>query len=552
MAKAPIKVVWGSTTSNTLTLNETQQGNGIVFESDIVSNFLNGALQLNSQAIRNLQVMGGYYDPSQSYKRYQFCTQLTASGNDYCLNLYMADQDNPSLPPTNANQFQSGTTDMQIPTNGDSVNSGWKKIKFFTTQDRFAVKTEENTFTNNNTFNQDVLIKRSLTSQGTTNLQGNTTIGTSSSNTCTINATTTIPNLSNTTLKSGATLTIKDGVTEILPNVFVDKTKIISGGDNSPISSDRVNIWSSQYGIGGQTLSLNISGLTYPAMGKNLALRIMGDRNDNLLGGKWAEYGDTWATFVKTPSTEYMRIGVWKNLIGSPSMIVTYDGYTYDYNFGDVSQYGKLSNAYIFVTRNIRDRSSISCMFGTMQGPLTTSNKRSCLFFSDTTKIQNASFGSWYYALDPQWEQDYATANYVNQKLKQMYDHIDARLRAIEEHIGMPRSRARANEAREMRAKIDNVGDIPKSKLYQVFEEYNKDEDFRDCWCLADDDERAELYSVLNDDNAVREIMERWKAKKLERDRKMREEAEARDREENQRRQADSEAQSNSKSRSKK
>lgn len=132
MAKSPIVVVWASTTSNKDILNPTTQGNGIVFNSDIVSDFINSALYINSQATRNLQVMGGYYDSGQDYKQYHFCSQILFEGGKYSLNYFMATQDTPTLAPTDATSYQQQTTDMEIPTNGSNVQSGWKKISIDT------------------------------------------------------------------------------------------------------------------------------------------------------------------------------------------------------------------------------------------------------------------------------------------------------------------------------------------------------------------------------------------------------------------------------------
>lgn len=413
MAKSPIVVVWASTTSNKDTLDTTTQGNGIVFESDIVSDFINSALYINSQATRNLQVMGGYYDGGQEYKNYQYCSQIVYDGSEYVLNYYMATKDNPTLTPTNATSNQQGTTDMEIPINPTQVQTGWRQLNTVPNQANIAYKNKANTFTASQTFNQPVYFN------STANLNGNTTIGDSSSDTLTVN--------------SRACFTYS--YTYFAPSASTSQSVPFGY-----FSRDSSTAWFSVYGDGTTTSRLAI-------------------------GASSSSY---------TPSG---------GVAGCP--------YIYWY-FG--------GNNYM----NFISRSGI-------------------IFYRSVT-IQNASFGTASYALDPEWEQDYATANYVNQKLQELYDYLDARLTTIESKVGITSAKSKAKTV-DARAMINNIA-VPKSKLAELLDRLENLEGYEGVLGYSNAEERMELSKARDSEESIMQIMDSIKAR-IEKEAKEREAQEA-------------------------
>ena len=491
MATSPITIAWASTTSNKLTIDATTQGNGIVFESDVVSNLINTALYINSQATRNLQVMGGYYDAGQDYKNYQYCSQLAYVGNEYVLNFYMATQDTPTLAPTNATSFQQNTTDMQVPINPTSVQSGWQKIKFIPNQDNLVFTNTDNTFTGSNTF------EGTSTFTGEVNLNGNTNIGDSDSDTCTIQATTTIANLSDSTLKSGATFDVKSGKIKV-GGVTID-------GSQS-LTSDFCNIETQQYTssyILGQESGKYIVFL--PSAGGGIRIK---DPN-SIRSFYLSPFGGSfYAPPQNAPDFPYViSAGFGTSLTGTGSSggsATHYQGIRYGYSLYDSS------SPTTPVARNaIVLRTNVT-------------TKKCFLSFDSTTTITNASFGGLTYALDPQWEQDYATANYVNQKSLDLYEEIDARLSAIEEKLGIPKVASRGVDIKTRLASME----VAKSPITELFEKINNTQGYEGVLEQSDAEERLALSQVRDDETEVMKIVNSIKDR-IEREAKEREEAEA-------------------------
>lgn len=114
-------------------------------------------------------------------------------------------------------------------------------------------------------------------------------------------------------------------------------------------------------------------------------------------------------------------------------------------------------------------------------------------FLSNVT-IQNASFGTRMLALDPVWEQDYATANYVNQKLQALYDHVDARLKALEEAAGLP-SLARAGDSDMFKAALNKVN-VQKSATAELLEELDNLEGYKGVIAFTTPEERLAIVEA--------------------------------------------------------
>lgn len=507
MATAPIVVVWASTTSNKDTLDTTTQGNGIVFESDIVSDFLNSALYINSQATRNLQVMGGYYDAGQSYKNYQYCSQVLYDGTDYVLNYYMATQDDPSLAPTNGSSFQTGTTDMQIPTNASSVQSGWRKINILPNQSNLIFANTNNTFTGSNTFN------------------GNVIIGDSSSDTCTINSTTTIPNLSNSTLKSGATLNANSGVVKAGGVSFnlngnTESQIQIYGTQALSSSSDSNSFYNRLY-------------ITLPkgSTASEDSLIIVAKDTSNAYPYSYSQIGGESLVSYNRPSSSIQAITSLRSVKSSDygGSSTSFLGVTYT----DTSASPRISSTLLF------SLGRFSVLSKTIQGLYirgyassfgeanlfygVTSSQQQVFVFKEQTTITNASFGTMTFALDPVWAQDYATANYVNQKTLSLYDEIDARLSAIEEKLGIPKVASRGVDIKTRLASME----VAKSPITELFERIDSMEEYKGVLGYSNEEERLALSKAIGDEETIMQIVNGIKARMQEEQAQKEKEAQA-------------------------
>lgn len=491
MAKSPIIVVWASTTSNKENLNTTRQGNGIVFESDIVSNFVNSALYINSQATRNLQVMGGYYDGGQEYKNYQFCSQLSFIGGEYVLNYYMATQDNPTLAPTDATSYQQGTTDMEIPTNGSSVQSGWKKINLVPNQGNIAYKDKQNTFTQNNTFNGDTTLENIV-------VNGNSTIGSNDADNCNIQATTTIPNLSDSTLKSGATLDTNNGVLKA-GGVIFDKSK--SSGSTSTIEVFLEN----------NSITIQPSGSQYtPKDYGECSILVKGTRGDTAMLGSGVIMSNYDANAKIENNGQFLVIqGSDSRKTRNSTISLGVDMYS-----NVTGSYQKWNGLILSVSPNIPSFSDLTLAIGYV-------GLKPAMSFSTLTTISNAQFGVVTRGIDPVWEQDYATANYVNQKLQELFDYLDTRLTTIENKLGITSAKAKSRSGFDARAMINNIA-VPKSKLAELLDRLDNLEGYEGVLGYSNDKERIELSKAIDNEEAIMQVMDSIKAR-MEKEAKERE-----------------------------
>lgn len=528
MAQQPITIVWGSTTSNIITITPTDQGNGIVYESDIVSNFLNGALSISTQAIRNLQVMGGYYNAGQQYKQYQFCSQLCYENSAYQLNFYMATQDNPSLAPTNASSSQTGTTDMVLPINPTSTQTGWQQINLVPNQANIAYKNQANTFTANQTFNQPVYFN------STTNLNGNTTIGDSSSDTLTVVAQARFNGTFN--VNNNAVLGSSTANSHTINGMVTTNGLVVNGNTTlgtTLITSSSISARGITATFGATTVSsLTCSGTATfsSSVTVNGGLNVKGNA---VLGDSASDSHTINGTACFTGTSTYFA----PSPTTSQSVPFIYTLRTTQFSSlrvegGDST--GDIFNSFISLYASAENYTPAgSGASGTpyIAWATPSSFSNSMFFISQTgikfytaVTIQNASFGVATFALDPVWEQDYATANYVNQKLQELYDYLDARISTIEDKLGIPKvaSLSRGITPREA---INEIA-VPQSTIKQLFDRIEAMEGYNGVLGYSSAEERMEISKLKNDESAIMEIVDKIKA------RKEREEEEQRQREE--------------------
>lgn len=490
MATSPITIAWASTTSNKLTIDATTQGNGIVFESDVVSNLINTALYINSQATRNLQIMGGYYDAGQDYKQYQYCSQLSYVGSEYVLNFYMATQDTPTLAPTNATTFQTNTTDMQVPINPTSVQSGWQQISFIPNQANIAYVNKDNTFTGSNTFSGDI------TSSGNNTFSG-------------LNSFTQKADMGKGLSVRNAPLTCTGGFSCSSTATFSSTITLPTTGGSPFIISTMKDSQAGETLFFSMNTSSKYKRVTFLTTGQNnqdrqgvIALRIDNTSTSTIpsfLTGMYilSPNVDTYSGNNLAYASGRLDISSGSGRI--PSLNLSY--YAYDNGTGLLGGYNKTN---------------------TMQFWYNYSSNKYLLNFAYATTIANASFGTTTFALDPEWEQDYATANYVNQKTLSLYEEIDARLSAIEEKLGIPKVASRGVDIKTRLASME----VAKSPITELFEKINNTQGYEGVLAQSNQEERLALSQARNDEIEVMKIVNSIKDR-IEREAKEREEAEA-------------------------
>lgn len=451
MATSPIVVVWASTTSNKDTLDTTTQGNGIIFESDIVSDFINSALYINSQATRNLQVMGGYFDAGQEYKNYQYCSQVLFDGTDYVLNYFMATQDNPSLAPTNASSFQIGTTDMQIPTNASSIQQGWKKINFLSNQENLVYSNKQTTFTNTVSFSGTTSFAGTASFDGGVNFLGSTTAQTP-----------TLP-------------------TQVSTKGYVDD-KFASLPSFSNIAyTDQQNTFSEPQAC-----------LQY------------------LYVGRRDVYTQISSSGILSKGSE--RSSYWIASKSNYSSVFSLNTNTFSVPLARFSIYASF-DTYVATTKQVEIVWQTNWSSGSYnRNSVYVESNPNVLIFTQSTTLKNCTLGTNVFALDPEWEQDYATANYVNQKLQELYDYLDARISTIEDKLGIPKvaSLARGITPREA---INEIA-VPQSTIKQLFDRIEAMEGYEGVLGYSNAEERKEIAQVKNDESAVMQIVDKIKARK--------------------------------------
>lgn len=125
--------------------------------------------------------------------------------------------------------------------------------------------------------------------------------------------------------------------------------------------------------------------------------------------------------------------------------------------------------------------------------------------FSQYATLRNCEIGTFIRAAEPEWEQDYATANYVNQKLQELYDSLNARISALESAVGVPVT------ARSMPVDFTQFTQVAKSKVTEVFEKFESDEEYSQLIKQTTPEDRKEIYQVLDDESKIKEILNRVK-----------------------------------------
>lgn len=128
MARTPIVDIWAQTTDNKNVVIDPQQiKQGIVFQSEIVSNNLNGIFYTTQSAIRDLQIMGGFYDNSQTYMQNNFVNVLVNVEGQVKNRVYLCTQNNTKQQkPVAGTETTVNDVPVVTPTSEDSQY--WKRV----------------------------------------------------------------------------------------------------------------------------------------------------------------------------------------------------------------------------------------------------------------------------------------------------------------------------------------------------------------------------------------------------------------------------------------
>lgn len=127
----PIKEVWANTTSNKLPRgNKATTEAGILYEGPVVSNQLNGVLNYDEGAIRDLQTIGGFYDNTQIYNQNNLVFMLVNENGLVKKRTFLCRQNNTTAqPPLRGSNF-SNINGVAILTNSTtSINETyWQEV----------------------------------------------------------------------------------------------------------------------------------------------------------------------------------------------------------------------------------------------------------------------------------------------------------------------------------------------------------------------------------------------------------------------------------------
>lgn len=122
--------LWASDTSNRK-YDKTTSKKGIIFQSGVVSNEVNGALNYDESSIRFLQTTAGLYDSSQDYDKNQLADILIAENGITRKRKYISRQNGlKNQPPISGGSSQT-TNDIEITTINDSVTentNNWQRV----------------------------------------------------------------------------------------------------------------------------------------------------------------------------------------------------------------------------------------------------------------------------------------------------------------------------------------------------------------------------------------------------------------------------------------
>lgn len=150
MATNPVTTIWASGTSNVVSFNTSEIKQGIVYESNILSNQLNGIEKLVFTSIRHTQTTGEIYDNEQTYNPSQYCSQLIST-NGITKLLYFQNtsgSDNTGTPPLSGDT-SSNQNDVLVLADNQSLtqdSTNWSKVIVDSTLIETATPTANNMY----------------------------------------------------------------------------------------------------------------------------------------------------------------------------------------------------------------------------------------------------------------------------------------------------------------------------------------------------------------------------------------------------------------------
>lgn len=158
MAVNPIIMIWGATTTNKITFTQSQIGSGIAYQGPVVSNQLNGIMNLVFTSIRHAQTTGELYDNAQTYNPSQYCSQLVST-NGITKLLYFqntSSSDNTGTPPLSGDT-SSNQNDVLVLSDNQNLtqdSTNWGKVIVDSTLIKTANPTANNMYQLVNLSNQ--------------------------------------------------------------------------------------------------------------------------------------------------------------------------------------------------------------------------------------------------------------------------------------------------------------------------------------------------------------------------------------------------------------
>lgn len=158
MAVNPIIMIWGATTTNKITFTQSEIGSGIAYQGPVVSNQLNGIMNLVFTSIRHTQTTGELYDNAQTYNPSQYCSQLIST-NGITKLLYFqntSNSDNAGTPPLSGDT-SSNQNDVLVLSDNQNLtqdSTNWGKVIVDSTLIKTANPTANNMYQLVNLSNQ--------------------------------------------------------------------------------------------------------------------------------------------------------------------------------------------------------------------------------------------------------------------------------------------------------------------------------------------------------------------------------------------------------------
>lgn len=127
----PIKEVWAGTTSNKLPRgNKATTEAGILYQGPVVSNQLNGVLNYDEGAIRDLQTIGGFYDNAQIYNQNNLVFMLVNENGLVKKRTFLCKQNNTTAKPPLSGSNSSNINGVAILTNSTTTinETYWQEV----------------------------------------------------------------------------------------------------------------------------------------------------------------------------------------------------------------------------------------------------------------------------------------------------------------------------------------------------------------------------------------------------------------------------------------